>query len=92
MWGGGRGGRRGGGRGWRHWYYATGLTGWQRGRMGRARGGYPWPQPAYDVPVVTPEQETSALQAQLRSLEETAERIRQRLQDLATEPQTQANA
>jgi len=23
-------GGRGGGRGWRNWYYATGLTGWQR--------------------------------------------------------------
>ena len=29
-----RGGRAGG-RGWRHWYYATGLTGWQRAPMGR---------------------------------------------------------
>lgn len=26
----GRGGRCGGGRGWRRWYYATGLPGWLR--------------------------------------------------------------
>ena len=31
----GRGGRgRGGGRGWRNWYYATGMTGWQREMYG----------------------------------------------------------
>ena len=35
-WGGGRG--RGAGRGRRNWFYATGLTGWQRAAMG---------QPAY---------------------------------------------
>ena len=39
FWGRGRGfgwfGRgRGGGRGWRNWYYATGLPGWQRAGMG----------------------------------------------------------
>ena len=29
-WGRGGGFGRGGGRGWRNWFYATGLTGWQR--------------------------------------------------------------
>jgi len=32
--GGGRGWGRGAGRGWRHWFHATGLTGWQRAGMG----------------------------------------------------------
>jgi len=44
FWGGGGFGRRGGGRGWRHWYYATGMPGW-------ARAGW---APAWGVPYGAP--------------------------------------
>ena len=43
-WGAGRGG---GGRGRRNWYYATGLTGWQRASLGMPALGGP---PAYPLP------------------------------------------
>ena len=80
FWGFGRGrggGWGGGGRGWRHWYHATGLTGWQRG----------WPAPApypvaYDSPLLTPEQELSMLKNDLRCLEESAEQLRRRMEEL----------
>ena len=39
----GRGGGRGGGWRHRHWYHATGLTGWQRAQMG-------WPGPGASFP------------------------------------------
>ncbi len=80
------GGWGGGGRGWRHRFYATGLTGWQRG--GRGRGW--WPQPPYpvaqDVLPPTHEQELSALQADLRCLEQNAEQIRRRIEELSAQP------
>ncbi len=51
-WGFGRGfwgwGGRGGGRGWRHWYYATGLPGWARLGYGPAWGMPPYT--AYGAP------------------------------------------
>ncbi len=75
-WGRGRGGRGGGGRGWRHRFYATGLIGWQRGD----RGLPPYPM-GYDMPA-TPEQELSALQADLRNLEQSADQIRRRIEEL----------
>jgi len=48
---------RGGGRGWRNWYWATGLPGWYRAGVGlpawggRVFGPY---APAYGVPYVRP--------------------------------------
>jgi hypothetical protein len=82
FWGRGRGG---GGRGWRNWYYATGLTGWQRGAM-RPFGPYGAPYAApYAPPPVTAEQEREALQAQVKSLEAVLEDTRKRLQELESE-------
>jgi hypothetical protein len=83
FWGGGRGRGRGGGWGWRHRFHATGLTGWQRGRMSWAPGEYAglYPPP-YEGPLMTPKQEADALRAELRSLEETAARLRERMQEL----------
>lgn len=76
------GGWGGGGRGWRHWFYATGLTGWQRGMRGRGwRPLVPYPAP-YDVPPTTPEQELALLQADLRCLEQSAEQLRRRIDEL----------
>jgi len=86
----GRGGRgrgfwgRGGGRGWRHWYYATGLPGW-------ARGGYGWPVQAapgagqpYGAPYPGPdkEQELQMLKDQADFFTESLENIRKRIEEL----------
>jgi hypothetical protein len=80
---------RGGGRGWRHRFYATGLTGWQRAAYGWGFGlpGYPAPEAA---PVR--EQELSWLQSDLRCLEETAERLRRRIDALGSEPTAKGEA
>lgn len=91
-WGRGRGGGRGGGgRGRRHWFYATGLTGWQRGVRGGWRAFPPYP-PAYDVPEPTREQELSMLQADLRCLEQTAEQLRRRIEELSAAEGQEARA
>jgi hypothetical protein len=84
----GRGGRgfwgRGGGRGWRHWYYATGLPGWVRGSYGWpaqiAPGG---PQP-YGMPYPGPdkEQELQMLKDQADFFTESLENIRKRIEEL----------
>jgi hypothetical protein len=52
VWGGGYWGGRGGGRGYRNWYRATGLPGWQRASMGMPA----WGNPAYGAysPYVSP--------------------------------------
>lgn len=73
---------RGGGRGWRHWFYATGLPGW-------ARFGY---TPAWEAPPLeygpyyaappTQEQEGESLKAQAKFLQEQLQAISQRLSEL----------
>lgn len=88
-WGRGRGGgmgRGGGGRGYRNWFYATGLTGWQR------TAGYmpAWGNPvAYGrsyyapaAPVATRQQEVDVLKAQAEYLEDALEGIRMQLKEL----------
>ena len=70
----------GGGRGRRNWYYATGLTGRQRGR-------FPVPQqvpPVNPVQDFTREQELSALHTDLQCLEQHAELLRRRIAELTT--------
>ena len=73
---------RGGGRGFRHWYYATGLTRWQRAAMG-------WPAPGVSfagsaaAPVVTKEQQVDALKAQADVLAEQLEFVRKRIEELS---------
>lgn len=72
-WGRGRGG---GGRGWRNWYYATGLPGW-------ARYGYApaWGYGFYGQPM--PEtQETELLKNQAEALKRELDAIAQRLEEL----------
>jgi len=67
-------------RGWRHQYYATGLTGWQRGEHRR------WPSQsnalANDELLSTREQVLSMLHADLRCLEQSLERLRRRIGEL----------
>ena len=77
--GGGRGrGFGGGGRGFRHWYYATGLPGWMR-----------WQAPAAVPPQPDPALEKQALAGQARAIETQLEWINKRLSELekGTEPQ-----
>jgi len=83
--GGGRGrGRGGGGRGWRNWYYATGLPGWARYGSPPAWGyGYApaWGYGPYGQPM--PEtQETELLKQQAEALKRELDAIAQRLEEL----------
>jgi hypothetical protein len=66
---------RGGGRGWRHWYYATGLPGWQR--FGAGIG--PYQQPP------DPALQKQALQSQATALQRALDEIKQRLDALESD-------
>ncbi len=69
---------RGGGRGHRNWFYATGLTGWQR-----AAYGYPVPGGALpSTPPVAQEQEVEALKGQAAYLKDTLDNINIRIAEL----------
>jgi hypothetical protein len=98
--GGGFWGRgRGGGRGRRNWFYATGLTGWQRAAMGWPAYGappaYPAPYaapPAYPAPYAAPfgpagatEQELDALKGQAEYFEDALAGIRKRIEELESQ-------
>jgi ribosomal protein L15 len=61
-----------GGRGWRHWFYATGLPGWMR--LGAA-GVAPVAEP-------TPEAEKNFLQGQAELLQVQLEEVKKRLDEL----------
>ena len=95
--GGGRGywGRgRGGGWGRRNWFYATGLTGWQRASQGLpAFGGRPvYPTP-YVPPVpspITKTQELDALRGQAEYLEDALDGIKRRMEELQSEAPEEA--
>lgn len=67
----------GGGRGWRHWYYATGVPGWAR------FGGYgaPYGFAAAGFPA-DPDTEKRALSNQAEALQQELDQIRKRLADL----------
>ena len=79
-------GRGGGGRGRRNWFYATGLTGWQRAAMGQAAYGvppaYPAPYAAPFGPAATSGQELDALKGQAEYFEDALEGIRKRIEEL----------
>lgn len=72
-----------GGRGRRNWFYATGLTGWQR-----AAAGWPFPGAAAPVspyPAAAPEsQQVEMLKAQVQQYEDIAAELRKRIADLET--------
>jgi len=84
FWGWGRG--RGGGRGWRNWFYATGLTGWQRAAMGYPAWGAGWPAAVpYAAPFaagMSKQQQLDALKGQAEYLEDALEGIRKRIEEL----------
>ncbi|MCU0592129.1 MAG: DUF5320 domain-containing protein [Desulfobacterales bacterium] len=62
------------GRGWRNWYYATGLPGWQR------FGGYAAPVGDPD-----PEMEKQALKNQADAMQGELDAIRKRLEEMDKE-------
>ncbi len=77
---------RGGGRGWRHWYYATGLPGWARAGWGLpAWGAAPYPSVAPVPPEAVEEAELQTLKAQAGSLERTLQVLRRRIERLEGE-------
>jgi len=65
----------GGGHGWRHWFRATGLPGWQR------FGGYPAP---YQKP--DPETEKQMLAEQAESMQSELDLIKKRLNEIESGP------
>ena len=77
------GGRRGG---WRNWYRATGMTGWQRASMGMPAWGGPGRAP-YGAGYAGPsaEQELQMLQDQAEYLEQSLSEIRKRIEELKEE-------
>jgi len=83
FWGWGRG--RGGGRGWRNWFHATGLTGWQRAAMGYPAGGTVPPTAAFAAPfgpTMSTEQQLDGLKGQAEYFEDALEGIRKRIAEL----------
>lgn len=85
----GQGFGRGGGRGWRNWYYATGLPGWARANMGlpawggryyTANAGYSYGQSLEQE--LTPQQERDMLKQEAESLKAELEDIQNRIAEL----------
>jgi hypothetical protein len=80
----GRGGGRGG-RGQRNWYYATGLTGWQR-----AAAGFPaWPAAVpHGPPEMTSEQELGMLRSQVKAMGESLKQAQDRIAEIEKEEES----
>lgn len=82
----GRGGGRGPGR--RNWFFATGLTGWQRAAVGWPFWGFAAPYGVPSAPGVTgQERETEILKRQADYLASALDAVKKRLDEL--EMQTQ---
>lgn len=84
-WARGWGGGWGRGRGWRHWYYATGLPGWARAGFAPAWG--PPPAVAYGPYAAPPtrEQEVEFLKTQAEWLKQQLGAISERIAELEQE-------
>ncbi len=79
-------GARRGGRGWRHWYYATGLPGWARFGYAPAWGTPPYA--AYGAPyapTMTREQEIEMLKDQAKYFQDALDDIAKRIEELEQE-------
>jgi len=72
----------GGGRGWRNWFYATGLPGWQRTAYGYPAHGWGMP---YLQTEFTKEEELNALKSQAEYFEDSLEGIKRRMAELEKE-------
>lgn len=73
---------RGRGRGWRNWYSATGLTGWQRAAAWPPAWSAPGPYAPWAAPAVTGEQKLDALRDQAEYFSEALAEIRKRIDEL----------
>ena len=65
--------RRGGGRGWRNWYYATGMPGWQRAAYGYpaySGGTYPYSEPTIDEEKEMLKDEAEVLKKELGNIQD----------------------
>jgi hypothetical protein len=89
----GRGWGRGGGWGRRNWFYATGLTGWQRAAYGYpAATAYGSAMPYYTAPYAAPyaagptkEQELDMLKGQAEYMDDQLSGINKRIKELEAE-------
>ena len=70
---------RGRGRGHRNWYWATGLTGWQRGAMAMPPYAFAPPVAPYQP---TRDQELDALRAQVKLMQDNLASAQERIQEL----------
>ncbi len=71
----------GGGRGRRNWFYATGLTGWQRANMNMPQYG-PTAYSTPFTPAITKEQELNEMKNQAEYFEDALADIRKRIDEL----------
>ncbi|MBN1999108.1 DUF5320 domain-containing protein [candidate division KSB1 bacterium] len=78
----GRMGGWGRGRGFRHRFYATGLTGWQRYGMGYAA---PYPPAPYPPESLTEEQELELLKSEAKQMQTSLTQIEKRIKELSKE-------
>jgi hypothetical protein len=78
------GGHGRGGRGWRNQYFATGLTGWQRGGYAYTGGAAPGYLPNYPAHAAgySRENELNVLKGQAEYLEDSLAGINQRIKEL----------
>ncbi len=87
--GAGRGAFGARGRGYRNWYYATGLPGWSRYNMGMPAWGMAEGAPYYGGPYyptdLNPEEETKILKDQADMLKKQLENIQARVEELKKE-------
>lgn len=69
------------GRGWRNWYWATGIPGWARTAMGLpAWGG--WINPEWFSQEITPQKEAEILKKQAEFIENELKSINERIRIL----------
>jgi hypothetical protein len=74
---------RGGGRGWRHWFWATGVPGWLRAGYGYPVGPLAGqPNASYPPQPVTAEQEIEFLKNQAEYLKDALDGITKRIEEI----------
>ena len=78
------GGRGGGHWGRRNWFYATGLTGWQRPAYGYPGAPYGMPYATPFAPTPTREQELNVLKGQAEDLKDALDGIKKRIEEIET--------
>lgn len=77
-----RGGNPAGGRGWRNWYHATGLTGWQRAGGWQGQAYAAGQAPGFYGQAMSREQQLEALKNQAEYVEGTLADIKRQIETL----------